>query len=70
MTNAEWARTGADRIIKNHGDEGAIDTANYIECGFIIAAAQLALENAEFAALIGTKMEPDRQHRQDRQDAG
>lgn len=38
----------------------AIETANYLDCGFIIAAADLALGNEAFAAMVGGRMGPRR----------
>lgn len=55
-----WARRAAREIIENHGNQAAIDTANYRECGFIMAATKLALEDAGVAARIGQMIESPR----------
>jgi hypothetical protein len=65
----EWARHAARMIIERHGDASAVDTADYRECGFIIAAATVALANESFAAAIGDRMEPKRSGDHDGEDA-
>jgi hypothetical protein len=55
----KWAQAAASRVMK-YADEAAIDTANYMEMSFAIAAAELAISNPEFAKAIGEKMESPR----------
>lgn len=59
-TEADWAKSAAQRLLKDFGSAGAIETANYQLCGFILAAASLAVADPEVAARIGTLMEKDR----------
>jgi hypothetical protein len=59
----EWAQTAARKIIEKYADVAAIETANYQECGFIMAAAKLALSDDAIASRIARLMEP---HRADR----
>lgn len=60
MDETAWAVLAANEILKNHGTAGAVDTANYMECSFIIAAAIVCQENPAFAQLVGELMEPPR----------
>lgn len=55
-----WAQHGAHMILSNHGNEVAIDTANYIECSFILAAARIALQDPDLSARIANMMEAPR----------
>ncbi|MGZ8395514.1 MAG: hypothetical protein ACXW3X_02460 [Rhodoplanes sp.] len=56
----EWAEDAARRLIERFSDSAAIDTADYQLCGFILAAATVALEDQGVAARIGALMEPMR----------
>jgi hypothetical protein len=60
VNGIEWAREAAKKIVENYADSAAIDTANYQECGFIMAAAELALSNESFATQIAQRMGPPR----------
>ena len=58
-TQREWA-LGAAEQLNEMRDDAAIDTGSYHLCGFIQAAATLALSDPELAARIGALMEPER----------
>lgn len=58
---SEWGRRAAQEIVEEYGDAAAIDTACYRACGFVLAAAKLALLDDNFAKLIGMNMEPPRE---------
>lgn len=57
--DAEWARVAAERLLEQD-DAGAIETADYRDCSFILAVARLVLEDVELAAKVGAAMEPER----------
>lgn len=54
------AEIAANRIISEFSDTVAIDTADYQLCAFIMGAARVASQNAEFARKIGALMEDKR----------
>jgi hypothetical protein len=56
----EWAREAAAKLLNEFADAAAIDTANYQLCGFILAAAKAALEDAAVAHKVESLMEPQR----------
>lgn len=56
-----WGLRVAREIVADYGDAAAIDTACYRVCGFVIAAAHLALVNPSIARLIAESMEPPRE---------
>lgn len=62
MTRAKrkWARQAAERLLIEFENAAAIDTANYQLCGFILAAATVAIEDDAVAQKIGDLMEPER----------
>jgi hypothetical protein len=55
-----WAQKAARQIEQEYRDTAAIETANYMECGFILAAAQVAQQKPDVARQIGALMEPPR----------
>jgi len=57
---SDWAIKAARRLKDEFEFASSIDTANYQLCGFIMAAAELALEDDEVARRIAEKMEPER----------
>lgn len=57
---ATLAIEAAERLRVEFADSAAIETANYQICGFIMAAARVAIEDREVAARIGALMEPRR----------
>ena len=56
----KWAYDAATMVLENHENAAAISTANYIECGFIIAAARMCRIDPAFAEAVGRLMEPPR----------
>lgn len=60
-TPTEWATLVAREIVIEYSDAAAIDTGSYRVCGFVDAAAKLALEDSDVARRIGEKMEPRRE---------
>ena len=50
-------RSIASTLLREFKDTAAIDTANYLECGFIIAAAELCVVDYAFARAVGKHME-------------
>lgn len=59
-THSVWAQEAARLILAEFEDAAAIDTADYQLCGFILAAAKVAGQDAALAARIGGLMEPQR----------
>ncbi|KAF0137359.1 MAG: hypothetical protein FD152_534 [Xanthobacteraceae bacterium] len=59
-TAVEWARENAEAILDEFEDAAAVDTGHYGLCGFIIAAARVALRDPVFAKEVGALMEPER----------
>lgn len=55
-----WAQKVAREIIEEYCDAAAIDTGSYKICGFLIAAAEVALKDVVFAYRIGEIMEKPR----------
>jgi hypothetical protein len=62
LRDAAWSQGAARIILDKFEDAAAIDTANYRLCGFIIAAAKIALEDEDIAVRIAESMEPERGH--------
>lgn len=56
---SEWAQDAAGQLLEMR-DDAAIDTACYQKCGFVLAAAQIAISDPEVAERIGALMEPER----------
>ncbi|WP_144378514.1 hypothetical protein [Mesorhizobium amorphae] len=50
---AKWAVDAAEKIVAEFAKAAAIETADYQLGGFIIAAAQVAQHEPEFARMIG-----------------
>lgn len=57
----EWAIKAARRLRVEFADASAIETANYALCSFILAAAELALEDEEFARKLAERMDSPRE---------
>lgn len=60
---AQWAQMAASRLISEFSDVAAIETANYHLCSFILAAAKIVYDDADFALTVGSLMEPERKAR-------
>jgi len=56
----KWAVDAAEKIVAEFAKAAAIETADYQLGGFIIAAAQVAQREPEFARMIGELMEEPR----------
>lgn len=52
----DWARSAADQIVEEFSEREAVITANEQLRLFILAAAELAAEDHQFADMIGKKM--------------
>lgn len=61
LESAFWAQSVAQEIVDEFSDAAAIDTASYRICGFVDAAARLALADPEVARRIGEQMAPPRE---------
>lgn len=57
---AEWGQRAAQEIMDEHAGAAALDTADYMVCSFVEAAARLALADKTIAERIGALMEPPR----------